>query len=265
MFRSAIAGLVQHYRSKSRGGSRSKSRLRTGSSIQSPPIPGPQESTKHFHLGAEIAGAALTGAAASKLWERHKEKKAREHDREVDDQYSRDRGYSHSRSRSRSYSRPRSRGLNPRDPADRELGLVEYGASPLPPGRGYDSAVDRHRGRDRSASVGSDKSVKNKRSRSRLRARDAWHRPRLLPLLPPRPPPLPRRSLPPSRRSKQCARPPASFAAAPRSHTLPSPSCLSPEFSNILIPITEHAHSRSTTSHRSELMQWSKTSTLGSR
>ncbi|KAH8671322.1 hypothetical protein BX600DRAFT_510005 [Xylariales sp. PMI_506] len=147
----AIAGLVQHYRSKSRGASRSKSRLRTG---------------------AEIAAAGLTGAAASKLWERHKEKQAREHARDVDDEYysDRDGGYSPSRSRSRSRNRSRARSFSSREHANPELGLVEYGATPLSPS-GYDSASEdrRHRHRHRSASVASDQEAKRKRSKSRLR------------------------------------------------------------------------------------------------
>ncbi|KAI0156966.1 hypothetical protein GGR57DRAFT_511282 [Xylariaceae sp. FL1272] len=142
----ALAGLVQHYRSKSRGKSRSKSRLRTG---------------------AEIAAAGLTGAAATKLWERHKDNK----DRELsDDELShRDRSYSRSRSRSRSLGR----NSYPRDPsADPELGLVrmpdvQYGSEPLD----YDSASEerrRRRHRRRSTSV-TDPKPEKKRSKSRLR------------------------------------------------------------------------------------------------
>ncbi|KAK8048733.1 hypothetical protein PG994_010463 [Apiospora phragmitis] len=154
----AVAGLVQHYRSKSRGKSRSKSRVRTG---------------------AEIAAASLTGAAASKLWERHKDKKeARE--RKVDDEYysdrdHRDRGYSSSRSRSRSQSRSRSRArsFTTQEGANRELGLVEYGNDPLsPPASGYESAGElrhRPRPRHRAESVASDPEAKRKRSKSRLR------------------------------------------------------------------------------------------------
>ncbi|KAK7923005.1 hypothetical protein PG985_007076, partial [Apiospora marii] len=158
----AVAGLVQHYRSKSRGKSRSKSKVRTG---------------------AEIAAASLTGAAASKLWERHKDKKeARERKVEDDDEYYSDRdrhhrGYSSSRSRSRSRShsrssRSRARSFTTREGANRELGLVEYGNDPLSPPAGYVSAGEarqpRHR-RHRSPSVASDPEIKRQRSKSRLR------------------------------------------------------------------------------------------------
>jgi hypothetical protein len=157
---SAIAGLVQHYRSKSRG--RSQSRLKTG---------------------GEIAAAALAGAAGSKLWDRHKDKKAaREQSRDLDDgQYYSDpdhRDYrSRSRTRSRSHSHSRSgthrSSTYPRE-ANPELGLVEYGDAPLSPS-GYGSASDDRRPRHRhhtpshSPSVASDKAAKKKRSRSRLR------------------------------------------------------------------------------------------------
>ncbi|KAI1081472.1 hypothetical protein F5B20DRAFT_588538 [Whalleya microplaca] len=148
----AVAGLVNHYRSKSRGKSRSKSRLRTG---------------------AEIAAAGLTGAAASKLWERHKDKKDRDHHRELDDEhYDRDPSLSRSRSKSRSHSRH----SHSRDStADRELGLVpvipgvEYGSEPLD---GYESASEerRHRPHHRHRqSSPSDQETPKKRSQSRLR------------------------------------------------------------------------------------------------
>ncbi|KAI1211526.1 uncharacterized protein F4807DRAFT_458421 [Annulohypoxylon truncatum] len=153
---SALAGVVEHYRSKSRGKSRSKSRLRTG---------------------AEIAAAGLTGAAASKIWDRHNDKKEREHDRELDEEYSdrdHDRGYS--RSRSRSHSRSLSRHSRSRDStADKELGLVpypgvEYGSQPL---EDHESASGeprrRTRHRRRSTSATSDRETRKKRSRSTLR------------------------------------------------------------------------------------------------
>ncbi|KAF2968388.1 hypothetical protein GQX73_g5185 [Xylaria multiplex] len=135
----ALAGLVHHYRSKSR---------------------------------AEIAAAGLTGAAATKLWERHKDKKEREnHETSDDDYYTRDRSMSKSRSRSRSLGRHH----RPRDStADRELGLVhvpdvEYGSEPLEP---YESASEeprrRRRHRHRSASS-SDVEAQKKRSKSTLR------------------------------------------------------------------------------------------------
>ncbi|TRX92034.1 hypothetical protein FHL15_007131 [Xylaria flabelliformis] len=136
----ALAGLVHHYRSKSR---------------------------------AEIAAAGLTGAAATKLWERHQDKKNREHHEASDDEpFSRDRSISRSRSRSRSLGRHH----HPGDiPADRELGLVrvpdvEYGSEPLEP---YDSPSEeprrrRHKHRHRSSS-GSDPEARKKRSKSKLR------------------------------------------------------------------------------------------------
>ncbi|KAI1459194.1 hypothetical protein F4805DRAFT_473520 [Annulohypoxylon moriforme] len=152
---SALAGVVEHYRSKSRGKSRSKSRLRTG---------------------AEIAAAGLTGAAASKIWDRHKEKKEREHDRELDEEEYSDRDHDRGYSRSRSHSRSLSRHSHSRDStADRELGLVpypgvEYGSQPL---EGYESASDeprrRTRHRRRSTSATSDREARKKRSRSTLR------------------------------------------------------------------------------------------------
>ncbi|KAI1477403.1 hypothetical protein F4774DRAFT_195518 [Daldinia eschscholtzii] len=152
----ALAGIVEHYRSKSRGKSRSKSRLRTG---------------------AEIAAAGLTGAAAEKLWEHHKDKKEskeRERHRDSDDEYyDRDRGYSRSRSRSRSLSR---RSHSRDSTADRELGLVpvvpgvEYGSEPI---EGYESATEeprrRRRKHDHRSPSTSDREARKKRSRSRLR------------------------------------------------------------------------------------------------
>ncbi|RYP80634.1 hypothetical protein DL769_002379 [Monosporascus sp. CRB-8-3] len=147
---SAAAGLVHHFRSKSRG-------------------------------SAEIAAAGLTGAAATKLWERHKNKKDRKKDRGLDDAY-----YSDGRSRSRSYSRSRSRSRSrTRSPfsrpsaADRELGLVpvvpgvEYGSRPIDTHDGYASPTEdrrrRSRRRRRRSSSSSDSDVKKKRSRSKLR------------------------------------------------------------------------------------------------
>ncbi|KAI0421401.1 hypothetical protein F5X98DRAFT_370977 [Xylaria grammica] len=139
----ALAGLVHHYRSKSRS--------------------------------AEIAAAGLTGAAATKLWERHRDKKDRENHAASDDEsYSRDRSISRSQSRSRSLGRHH----HTRDStADRELGLVhvpdvEYGSEPLEP---YESASEeprrlrhKHRHRHRSASS-SDGQARKKRSKSALR------------------------------------------------------------------------------------------------
>ncbi|KAI1439293.1 hypothetical protein GGR50DRAFT_15028 [Xylaria sp. CBS 124048] len=155
----AIAGLVHHYRSKSRGKSRSKSR-----------------SKSRIKTGAEIAAAGLTGAAATKAWEHHKDKKHhehREHRGSSDDEY-------HSRHISISRRRSRSRSLGrhhyPRDlAADKELGLVrapdvEYGSEPL---ESLDSSSDgprrrRHKHKHRSPARSNDGSDR-KRSRSRLR------------------------------------------------------------------------------------------------
>ncbi|KAK4121333.1 hypothetical protein N657DRAFT_682980 [Parathielavia appendiculata] len=181
----AVAGLVQHYRHKSKtrnGKSRSRSRVRTG---------------------AEILAAGLAGAGAKKLYDRHKEKKEGEHERELDrqvsddDYYDRDARDYNRRSRSRSLTRS-----GPTYPdgdpsvADPELGMVEYGAHPLPvypeyghdTGRGaaagYDSAAEdrsrrrrrRHRSRgdddysaDSEAETDRDKKTAKKRSGSRLR------------------------------------------------------------------------------------------------
>ncbi|KAL1910224.1 hypothetical protein Sste5344_003839 [Sporothrix stenoceras] len=129
----AVAGLVHHFRSKSRqreGKARSHSRLRTG---------------------AEIAGAAIAGAAAKKLYDKHKDKKELEREQKEaayysdepyysdDDRHSRhSRGRgsrSHSRNRSASHSPPPLSGATrtpyPPSGADPELGLVEYGDQPL--------------------------------------------------------------------------------------------------------------------------------------
>ncbi|KAL7622828.1 hypothetical protein AAE478_006507 [Parahypoxylon ruwenzoriense] len=155
----AIAGLVKHYRSKSRGKSGSKSR-----------------SKSRLRTGAEIAAAGLTGAAAEKLWEHHKEKKEHERHKESDDEYY-DRDRSYTKSRSRSSSRSHSRNSHSRDStADRELGLVpvipgvEYGSEPID---GHTSATEeserRPRRRRRRSPSTSDQEAQKKRSRSRLR------------------------------------------------------------------------------------------------
>ncbi|CZS92093.1 uncharacterized protein RCO7_00703 [Rhynchosporium graminicola] len=103
----AVAGIVNHIRSKSRkrSGSRSKSRIRTG---------------------AEIAGAGLAGAAVAGLYEN---RKAKEDTRELDveDDRSRDRR----RSRRRSRSRARSIGVYSDPGVDPELGMVQYGTEPV--------------------------------------------------------------------------------------------------------------------------------------
>ncbi|KAI0205842.1 hypothetical protein F4808DRAFT_470801 [Astrocystis sublimbata] len=142
----ALAGLVNHYRSKSR---------------------------------AEIAAAGLTGAAATKLWERHQDKKNRERDGASDDEsYSRD-GRSRDRSISKSRSRSRSIGRHHHaadTTTDRELGLVrvpdvEYGTEPLSP---YDSPSEEPRRRRRKhrhqrSPSGSDSELRKKQSKSTLR------------------------------------------------------------------------------------------------
>jgi hypothetical protein len=141
----AVAGLVQHYRhkrSKSRDGkSRSRSRLRTG---------------------AEIVAAGLAGAGAKKLYDKRKEKKERErssstHSRgysSADDYARDDRSDRSYRRRDRSRSVTRSGPTHPdayTSPADRELGMVEYGTQPLPPheygagDRGYESAAEENK------------------------------------------------------------------------------------------------------------------------
>lgn len=91
-----VAGLVEHYRSKSRG--RSQSRLRTG---------------------GIVAATGLAGAAVAGLYENRKAKQ---------DAADNARGRSDT-SRSRSRARSRSRGFSStRDP---ELGMVEYGGDPV--------------------------------------------------------------------------------------------------------------------------------------
>ncbi|KAK4162661.1 hypothetical protein QBC43DRAFT_336194 [Cladorrhinum sp. PSN259] len=120
----AVAGLVQHYRHKSKsrdGKKRSHSRLRTA---------------------AEIAAAGLAGAGAKKLYDKRQDKKEdklererEKHERELsDDEYERDERDYHRRSGSRSRSLTRSGPAYPdaeSSAADPELGMVEYGAHPL--------------------------------------------------------------------------------------------------------------------------------------
>lgn len=115
--------------------------------------------------GAEVAGAALTGAAATKLWERHKDKKEHERDVAADEYHDRSRNYSRSPSRSRS----RARSVASRDPAaNDELGLVTYGNTPLSPNGDYEStSMERRHIRHRSPS--SDPGTGRQRSRSKLR------------------------------------------------------------------------------------------------
>ncbi|KAG8410999.1 hypothetical protein J3459_016757 [Metarhizium acridum] len=172
----ATAGIIKHFRDKSKSRSRHGSRSRSKSRLR---------------RVAEIGGVAAAAGVANKLWQSHKEKKehARDPSASSDDEYyrrrdsrSRHRSLSGSRHRSRSRSMARSPYSQPG--ADPELGLVEYGNDPLYPesrdalARRYvDSEAEderrdrrRRRRRDRSASASaSDNEHERKRSRSRLR------------------------------------------------------------------------------------------------
>lgn len=169
----ATAGIVKHFRdkskSRSRPGARSRSRSRSKSRIR---------------RGAEIAGVAAAAGVANKLWKSHQDKKearTRSVSGEDDRSYhGRSRGRGVSRSRSWGRSRSRSMARSPVSPsgADSELGLVEYGGGPLP--SQPSSAVDRdyeaderrrrrRRRRDRSPPPSSPSDQERKRSRSRLR------------------------------------------------------------------------------------------------
>ncbi|KHN94829.1 uncharacterized protein MAM_07248 [Metarhizium album ARSEF 1941] len=174
----ATAGIIKHFRDKSK----SKSRSRHGSRSRS---------KSRLRRVAEIGGVAAAAGVASKLWANHKENKehARNSSASSDDEYyrrrdsrSRHRSLSGSRHRSRSRSMARSPYSQPG--ADPELGLVEYGNDPLYPEsrdelarrRGESDAEDgrgerrRRRRRDRSVSAfGSDDEHERKRSRSRVR------------------------------------------------------------------------------------------------
>ncbi|PBP19994.1 hypothetical protein BUE80_DR009189 [Diplocarpon rosae] len=144
----AVAGVVEHFRNKSRkrGGSRSKSRIRTG---------------------AEIAGAGLAGAAVAGLYENRKAKD----DREVETEDDR-------RSRRRSRSRARSIGTYSELGVDPELGMVQYGTEPVYSHqqtatyqRGYgDPAAAYGATRSRSRRRHSSSSRSRRRSRSRSRS-----------------------------------------------------------------------------------------------
>ncbi|PNY26743.1 Uncharacterized protein TCAP_03317 [Tolypocladium capitatum] len=175
----ATAGIIKHFRDKSKSKSRHGSRSRSKSTLR---------------RGAEIAGAAAAAGAASKLWKNHKDKKeARDYspsDDERDHHHrsrsrggSRDRGVSKDRGMSRTRSRSRSTARSPHSPsrADPELGLVEYGNAPLPSepsssaARQHESGTEaedrrrrRRRRRDRSGSS-SPSDHERKRSKSRLR------------------------------------------------------------------------------------------------
>lgn len=172
----ATAGVIKHFRDKSKSKSRHGSRSRSKSRLR---------------RVAEIGGVAAAAGVANKLWKNHKEKKENTRDLSAsgDDDYYRRRD-SRSRHRSRSGSRHRSRSRSmARSPytqpgADPELGLVEYGNDPLYPesrdalarrdveAEGEDRRRDRRRRRrrDRSASAsGTEDEHERKRSRSRLR------------------------------------------------------------------------------------------------
>ncbi|KAL3424238.1 hypothetical protein PVAG01_03519 [Phlyctema vagabunda] len=100
----AVAGVVEHFRSKSRkrSGSRSKSRIRTG---------------------AEIAASGIAGAAVAGLYENRKAKEEKEEEITRVKKVKKERRRSRSRATSvTAYSDP---GIDP------ELGMVEYGGTPV--------------------------------------------------------------------------------------------------------------------------------------
>ncbi|PMD44644.1 hypothetical protein L207DRAFT_542300 [Hyaloscypha variabilis F] len=154
----AVAGIVEHFRNKSkkRDGSRSKSRIRTG---------------------AEIAAAGLAGAGVAGLYENRKAKEEREEEE-----------HEARRERRRSRSRARSVGTYSDPGVDPELGMVQYGTEPVYTHPGYyDPAVAagagaaygatrEHRprsGRRRhSSESSSERGESRKKSRSRSRVRD---------------------------------------------------------------------------------------------
>jgi hypothetical protein len=134
----AVAGVVEHFRNKSKG-PRSKSRLRTG---------------------GIIAATGLAGAAVASAYEMRKAKQDAADDRE--------RGRDH-RARSRSASRPRSprslAGYSDSGVPDPEMGMVEYGGAPV---YGDPAAVAAERSRERRRT----RSQSRSESRSRSRIRD---------------------------------------------------------------------------------------------
>lgn len=175
----ATAGIIKHFRDKSK----SKSKSRHGSRSRS---------KSRLRRVAEIGGVAAAAGVANKLWKNHKEKKENTRDLSAsgDDEYyrrrdsrSRHRSVSGGRHRSRSRSMARSPYAQPG--ADPELGLVEYGNDPLYPEsrdalarRDVESEAEdrrrerrRRRRRDRSASASGsdDDGHERKRSKSRLR------------------------------------------------------------------------------------------------
>lgn len=182
----ATAGIIKHFRDKSKSKSRHGSRSRSKSMLR---------------RGAEVAGVAAAAGVANKLWKNHKDKKeardyspsddGRDHHRRsrsrggsrgVSRDRSRDRAMSRDRGMSRTRSRSRSMARSPHSPsgADPELGLVEYGNDPLPSEpsssaarRHHESATEdrrrrRRRRRDLSGSS-SPEDQERKRSKSRLR------------------------------------------------------------------------------------------------
>lgn len=169
----AVAGIVHHLRAKShqRDGksARSQSRVRTG---------------------AEIAGAALAGAAAKKLYDTYRDKQrlANEQKEEYSSgEFSDDSRYGFSRPHNRSRSAP---SLSPPPQpvtshnhyspmgADPELGLVEYGDQPLygkpvATDRAVDRAVTVRRNSYSETSSTSDR--ENRSRRRRHRPGDDYH------------------------------------------------------------------------------------------
>lgn len=148
----AVAGVVDHVRSRSRGG-RSRSRFRTG---------------------APIAAAGIGGAALAGLYEHQKAKKeAREINEERARSASRG-GFTEDRQSRRSMSR---------DPSRQGRGLIEYGDDPIGPagqyerpqsrGSYYDQYASRRRSRSGSDSMSPRRHRYSSRSRSRDRAADA--------------------------------------------------------------------------------------------
>ncbi|RDW91095.1 hypothetical protein BP5796_02260 [Coleophoma crateriformis] len=160
----AVAGVVEHFRNKSRkrSGSRSKSRIRTG---------------------AEIAASGLAGAAVAGLYENRKAKEEREEEL-----------IQEKRERRRSRSRATSVGAYSDPGVDPELGMVEYGGTPVytqqtttyrehydpaiaaGAGAAYGASRHHHRSRSRrsrrgdSYSSSSDDGRRRHRSRSRSRS-----------------------------------------------------------------------------------------------
>ncbi|SPN97734.1 uncharacterized protein DNG_01247 [Cephalotrichum gorgonifer] len=176
----AGAGLVKHLRN------RSKSKARSSRSRSASTKSGRSRSRSRLRTGAGIAAAAVAAGTAGKVYKRHKEKKEKERERGASRSSSASASFYEPRRRSRSRSHSRSataRSLHSEaSPADRELGLIEYGQGELPPDAPpypdddgpRDRRRRRRRDRDRSSSLGeysaSDEDKKGKkRSMSRLR------------------------------------------------------------------------------------------------